>query len=346
MKKTILVLAVLVIAAPAWATVYVTCTTVPGSNEVTVTYDGTGEPNRVRGFALDIAVDSDANIVQILDYFVGDCNIPQRRGYGIFPGSFGRLDETAEGFPVWTDPIYSPLAWKVDYPNDTLDGLDTNGITVEMGSLFHPVTPASPNAPPKSGTLLKFYVDVTDCNVTIGQNAIRGGVVMESTGLSPTIDCNGCQVVGYQPCIPTDHEDYQAWLDANEPECWCSEGMQCYGDADGKTISGKFATYAVSSDDLALLIAGWKRTDGESGAGGESYYCEDVNSQGPSLYWDGWVCADFNRSVIKGKFTTYRVSSDDLALLIWNWKNDNAGEDGADPNKCCPYKKDCITRGH
>ena len=348
MKKTVLVLAVLVMAAPAWATVYITCTT--DGNEVTVDYNAVSESSRVRGFALNITVKpnppatDDVNIIEIFDYHVGDNNHPGNRGYGIFPGSFGRLDETDGNFPEWKDSIYSPLAWKVDYPNDTLAGLDTNGITVELGSLFYPVTPSSPNAPPKFGTLLKFYVDSNDYTVTIGENAIRGGVVSENSSL-PSVTCAPCTEV--LPCpFPDTHKDYAAWVDACQPACWCSKGMQCYGDADGKTISGKFSTYSVSADDLALLIAGWQRADGLSGSGGQPYYCEDVNSQGSSPYWDGWVCADLNRSKIVGKFATYRVSADDLAILIWNWQNDNVGEKAGDPNACCPTKQDCLTRGH
>jgi len=340
MKKIVLVLAVLVMAAPASAKVVVWLTA--DGNEVTVHYDATTEVNLVRGFALDIAAD-DANIVTISNYHVGDSN-SDSNGYGIFPGSFGRLDQTDGDFPVWTDPCYSPLAWKVDYPSDTLDGLGSNGITIEIGSLYYPATgAASPNCPPKAGVLCKFKVD-GECTLTVNENAIRGGVVMERPDQSVTVDPCGCTV--QFGCFPSDHKDYAAWLDASSPKCWCSEGMQCYGDADGKTISGKFATYAVSSDDLALLIAGWERADGLSGSGGQPYYCEDVNTTGPTGYWDGWVCADFNRSKVYGKFATYRVSSDDLAILIWNWENNNAGEKTGDPNACCPYKKDCLTRGH
>ena len=72
MRKFVFALTVLLLVAPAWATVYITCTS--NLEEVTVSFDARSEadPN-VRAFALNVTADSGANIVTMpLGSFVSD----------------------------------------------------------------------------------------------------------------------------------------------------------------------------------------------------------------------------------------------------------------------------------
>lgn len=185
MKKITLVLVVLLLAAPASAEVLIKavqtaadCNGDLGYHEVTVLYDATSEPNYVRAFALDISLgvlylDNDANIIDVSGYFRGECT-SDSNGYGIFPASFNREIDADD--PCWADVNYTPVAELSDLPSDTLGGIDTNGITIEMGSLYEiGIDPP----PAKKGVLFTFKVNKS-CTVTIAENVTRGGVVMEN----------------------------------------------------------------------------------------------------------------------------------------------------------------------
>jgi hypothetical protein len=269
MRKVSLILAVLLFAVPAWARVDIICVQTD-SNEVTVSYvidypNPPGEePNKIRAFALDITLDNDANITDVNDN-VNDY-------YTIFPGSVVISDNeiTDEGEAV-ADPC--------DYPEDTQPGLDSNGVTIEMGGLWSPPNDDHPNAPPVADILLKFYVDKS-CYVTITENDIRGGVVLTDPALDPDVNSPGegnvppvyvevledCLIGGYaDEGVPG--SEYARWEAFGKPDCWCY-CRQCRGDIDGS----KIGPFYVQSLDLALFRAAFnERTLPE---GGE---CADLN---------------------------------------------------------------------
>jgi len=174
MKKLCLVVAVLMVAAaPALATVNITCTA--DGNVVTVNYAVVNDPNKVRAFALDIMVDSPAKINSI------DYNDPN---YWVFPGSIVIVDGEVNN-------VGSPVASPYDpcLPGQTLPGLDSNGVTIEMGSLYSSPRDGDQNAPNWSGRLLKFTVChvFTGCKVRIKENTVRGGVVLTNVS-QPTVN--------------------------------------------------------------------------------------------------------------------------------------------------------------
>ena len=194
MKKLGLVAAVLmVVAAPVWASVSITCTQVPGTKMVTVSYEVVGypttEPNKVRGFALDITVNSEAKII--------DVNTLNAK-YNIYPGS---IVITGNQITDYGSPVANPYD-PCTLPGQTQLGLNSGGITIEMGSLYYPTGDNSPNAPPLTGTLLRFKVD-KDCHVTVTENTVRGGVVMTNPNVDPVVNATGCDVQSQQiPPVP------------------------------------------------------------------------------------------------------------------------------------------------
>jgi hypothetical protein len=184
MKKLCLVVAaLLVVAAPALADVTLTCTQAPGTMKVTVNYAVT-DPNKVRAFALDITVDNGAKIIEVNDL---------NANYWVYPGSIviinGEVNDV--GTPV-ANP-YDPCT----LPGQTQLGLNSSGVTIEMGSLYSPPRDGDQNAPPWNGTLLTFKVD-KDCCVTFAENTVRGGVVL-TTVAHPTVIAPG---IGATPCFP------------------------------------------------------------------------------------------------------------------------------------------------
>lgn len=291
MRKMFLVLAVLVFATPALAGVDITCAAV--GNEVTVSFDST-EPNLVRAFALDITLDNDVNIVSVSDFSAG---------YDIYPGSIvivgGAVD--SNGSAVCTP----------DYPGTLAGPPDSNGMTIEMGSLYAPTGPGSANAPAQSGILFKFIVD-GDCTVSIDENVIRGGVVMEDPDEVVTLTLTGCLVGSLPDCFPSGYTTYPDWVTMGKPDCWCAppegSGYQCDGDTDGLKQTPPFY-YRVYTNDLGVLFSNWKKkiTD-------------------PTLN----PCADIDHKKQTPPFY-YRVYTNDLGILFSNWKAKDSGLPGDCP---------------
>ena len=247
MRKVSLILAVLLLAAPAWARVDITMEQT-GPNEVTVSYNVTGEPNKVRAFALDITLDNDANIT--------DVNTSANVDYTIFPGSIGISGgEITEDGQAVADPC--------DYPPDTQPGLDSSGVTIEMGALYSPPVDSSPNAPPDSNVLLKFYFDA-DCNACITENEARGGVVLTDPDEDPDVNspCIALAIVGGECLVDEGGAEFDAWEEWGKPDCWCYK-YQCRGDVNNEIEYGLFRVLyndvallasAVAQDDAALAL--------------------------------------------------------------------------------------------
>jgi hypothetical protein len=258
------------LAAPAWATTVTITATDEGMGVVRLDYS-VSDANLVRAFGLDITVDTGV---------ITDVNCTSS-DYYIYPGSI-----TIVGNQV-TD--YGTCACANSYPG-TLGGIDTNGVTIEMASLYASDDPVHKTAPPLSGELLKFTVSA-DCNLTILGNAARtgtgsGGVgaVLEDPDQTPTVTLPSDQPIGGPGCMKSSHPDHATWVSLGSPECWCY-ARQCRGDVDG-LILGPFW---VSINDLAIFKA-----------------CVNVLPM-PA----GCECSDLDHQIL-GPF---RVSINDLAIF-------------------------------
>ena len=268
MKKRItLMLAVLMLASPAWAEVLITC--VYDSGTVTVSYDASGEPNLVRGFGLDITVDSGATIdsVTVLD-----------ADYRIYPGQIVIQDGNV-------------IDYNVPYPGT----LGANSVTVELGSLYTTDSNYSgdPNAgynmiPGTSGDLLEFTVS-GDCNVVIAENAACGGVVLENPASDPDVNSPGCgpppiecfYVGMVDKCGRTITQPmYDVWAGpiVNKDECWCYD-CHCKGDSDD---SG-----TIGSGDVSVALAGWLNY--ADGYCADTEYSGSIGSGDVAELLDGWI---------------------------------------------------------
>lgn len=190
MKKIAFVLAVLLLAAPAWAAVTITATQVDDTNEVEISYSTDG--NLPRAFGLDITV-TDGNIVSCTAAHIGECDA-DNRGYGIFPGT---INIAADGeVNDWGSPVAPAGAIGTPDPDPNNWGIGTAGITIEMGSLY-----VDGNEPASNGVLCTIVV-TENCTVNIAGNAARCGmgspemgVVMENT--------DEVSIVYYVPCDVT-----------------------------------------------------------------------------------------------------------------------------------------------
>ncbi len=288
MKKTIVALSVVMLTAPAWAGVAITVTDL-GDGMAGIDYSGT---ELARAFALDITVDA-GTIDAISDFAVGDDN----NGYGIFPASFSRnivVDPVTGDVSDWAVAGYTPVADAGD--PGALGGLGTNGITIEMGSLY------DTRAPALSGRLCVITTS-EPCKITVTTNATRGNVVLEDAS-EAAVDLAGATEIQIAGAGGYTGPQPEEWLAVGQPDCWLSSlnPRQCHGDADG-TSQGK-NKFWVSTNDLDVLIASWNKTFAEL--------------DGQMIGGVPLICGDFDH-IAQGK-QQFRVSTNDLDILIANWQ--------------------------
>jgi hypothetical protein len=188
MRKVVFVITVLILGVSASAAVRIIV-----ENDGAIKYETDGE--KVRAFALDVTV-SKGTIDDVTDFVVGE-STQANPGYGIFPAAFSQFIEVdAETGEVitWDVNDYMPVADPCDCPDDTLLGLGTSGITLEMGALYSPADDNSINAPGNTGTLCKLVLsDAAD--VTVTTNACRGGIVLTDPTQEAVVDTSGAESV-------------------------------------------------------------------------------------------------------------------------------------------------------
>ena len=174
--SSVLFLIALVSACPARADVRVF---IQNSNGVAWVQYACTAGEVVRSFALDVSVDR-GQILGVSAFFRGESK-PGSTGYGIFPASFRDHINVGAGTNIdWNTSGYSPLADPVDSPNDTLAGLNSSGVTLELGALWDPTVPEA--APGSSGILCALTLS-QPAQVSVAPNVTRGGVVSAFPGV-------------------------------------------------------------------------------------------------------------------------------------------------------------------
>ena len=270
MRKLCFVLTALLLTAPAFADadVEVTCAQVAlGDANVVVSYSASNDANVPRGFGLNITVDSGKTISDIKAGSVsGD--------YWVYPGTIEITDGSVTGDGT-------PIAPKdTNYANREEGGLGTNGVTLEMGSLYHVDDLNHPNKPSLTGALLTLTISGLDCNVSIGGNAARGNVVLEDA-TEAVVDYNGCYLAINPDCYTG--PDYATWVSIGKPTEWCNP-RQCHGDADAaQELIGK-GSFWVGFNDLNQFIAAWQDVSLD-------YACDFDHGQeliGKGSFWVGF----------------------------------------------------------
>jgi hypothetical protein len=287
MKKILFVLLVLCMAAPAWASLDISCEKVGDTNEVIISFDATSEdPNLLRAIALDIQCDNDGKIL--------DAKCKGAGGFWVSPGKAAGNVNTVTGEIDYEEPNTACVCPEPGPPPgthpDTLPGLvtDSNGITIEMATLYDGA------APSMSGELIRLYVDGTSFNIAISENVIRGGAVMEDADAPVDANCTGCAVdLG---CIPSGHPDRAEWLLVGQPPEWCGV-RHCHGDADAAQELIGHTYFWVGFNDLGILVDNWADALGV-----------------PAAYQ-----ADFSHSDELIGHTYFRVGFVDLGVLVDNW---------------------------
>jgi hypothetical protein len=271
MKKIVCALVVLALALPASAAVEITAVADGDSNAV-IGYVSTGG-DVVRCFGLDIQLDTDAKIVAV------ECLSDD---YYVSPGNF-----TYDG----VTPNFGSCVCDSGEP-DTLGGIDTNGITIAMCSLYADDDPDHNVPPASSNGLVKITVD-GECCITITENGRRGGVLDEdNVDIDPTLPNDPCLCLAGPPpptCLSEDATEFSDWQTWGEPNCWCYQ-YQCRGDINGQ----KTMLWRVQALDLDMFRA--------------AFFVQDGPLASVVTYGEPGICADLNHT----KTMLWRVQALDL----------------------------------
>jgi len=293
------------------------------TNDVLVSYVNGEVPRDVVAFALNITV-TNGTITAVNDTIT--------TVYTIHPGSIVIVDGNVTD---WGSVVASPN----DLPSDTLGGIGTSGITIEMGALTTP-----PGSEPNSGNLLKFtvtpVVPTQNSVVTIAKNAGRGGVVLTDPNLTPTFVASGCTVVRPSgECYAQSRPDYATWVAVGKPPCWCFT-RQCYGDTDnGKEGSTKTGFYYVHFNDMSQLLKAFNilepATSGVPSGLGIKW--------NPAKPTDVNICADIKHDQ-EGSSKTgyYRVHFNDIAVILSSFNILEPATSGIPSGP--GVKTDCLTK--
>ena len=198
MKKIIFVLTLLLLVSPVLAVddVVISCTANNETGVVSVYWAGS-DAKMPRAFALDVKLNNATKIMSASNF---------NSDFWVHPGSIIINDANGN-----IDSYGSAVASATEYPGVTEPGPpDNNSMTIEMGSLYAPVTPGSPNRPDVNDTLLFTFVVDNDCTVAISGNTARGNVVLEDENEAVVGYGSGCTVALVCGTCPgdLDNNDY------------------------------------------------------------------------------------------------------------------------------------------
>ncbi len=204
--------------------------------------------------------------------------------------------------------------------------LPSSSFCISMGEL-------SPlNDPCMTGTITLTANGTGVASGTLGENALRGGVIDEDGDTMTTNLPIPFSITAIVDCMQdggvlTTDPLYLEWEAVGKPECWCYD-TQCMGDADtSKAGSIWTGYYYVGTADVTVLAAAWMVYEPIYGPGITSINVGGVPG----------ACADFDRTQHGGIWTGYyRVGTPDVQILAANWFVYQPGKGPGIATTCVP----------
>jgi len=301
MKKALITLVVLALAAPLYASTIEFTATDTAIGECTISYTCTDAAAVAMGLDVDMDAAAEADIYQIDSFFdiFMDLAFDEEGGDGYDYGE-GNGDASNAG---------------ADQDAAGQATLPAESFCISMGGLGGETEPL--NDPCMAGQIV-LQAAPNGATGTLDLNALRGGVIDENgdtmtvIGLPLTLTFGGGELDCYQEAGRdiTHPAEYADWLAFGSPECWCYV-RQCHGDADGTSTGTAFLGYQfVSVPDLDTLAAGYLVKEPKVG----KTWPGILSITGPT--GTPGICADFKRNATGTAFLGYqRVSVPDLDEL-------------------------------
>lgn len=303
MKKILVSLLVLAMAAPAMAVVTFDVQQVPGEEKAVITMDTGGDV--VRGVALLVECTEGASLVD-LSY---DVNAEFNTFIDFLSVNSGTVFAGDTPDPINDSPTPHPYAAAGTTAGVAVAGPTTTTFVVSMGVLDELGAQDGYNG---SGNLITINTGAG--NVCVSLDTVRGGVVGDAA-LTSNLDAAATDCVTIVPiqtdCWTGDAASRTEWESVGSPEAWCvsNNPRQCLGDADGLPFGKN--NYWVATGDLNVLLAAWNKTFAQ--IDGQTY-------NGVPL-----INADFDHLPF-GK-NNYRVATGDLNILLSSWNINNGPSD-------------------
>ncbi|HML76496.1 MAG TPA: hypothetical protein PKB02_18535 [Anaerohalosphaeraceae bacterium] len=284
MKKTLAMLLVLALVAPAMAVTFTASDA--GSKVLKIDYTlASGEV--LRGLALKLTrTTGDMQVANGSDVVVAPFNTFidyafSNAGYAIGDGH----------------PVANPAAAGVA-------ALPASAFSISVGFLDQAGNQAGIAA--NGSITVQLTGDAESC-FDIELDTLRGGVVGDNV-VAPAAGwkISQCVAPGVEPKAVKDTAPFFAdWQSFGEPACWAFR-KNCKGDADGLFQSNKQGKWAVGTNDLNILLPAFQVMEAPAGPG----IMTIVNG----------ICADFDHAAQSNKQGKWRVGTNDLNILLTNWQ--------------------------
>lgn len=241
MKKTLAMLLVLALVAPAMAVTFTASDA--GSGVLKIDYAlSSGEV--LRGMALKLTRTSgDATVAAGADVTVAPFNTFIDYAFSNPTGY-----DVGVGHPVANAAAAGVAALPASTFSISVGYLDTTGAQAGIAA---------------NGSISVKLAGTGSSCFDIELDTLRGGVVGDNV-VAPAAGwkINQCVVIGVSckdKFTGTELTDYNAYVAAGkDPSCWCWK-YQCRGDADNATETA--LKYRVYNNDIALVVANWKAKD-------------------------------------------------------------------------------------
>lgn len=295
MKKLILVLAIALMATPAFA-LDVALVRNGANIDVVYTGNGTTQATRARAFALDLQFSNSALFTGLVggSYKANGESTAASPGYGIYPAKI-QIDSAAGTVTSYG----APDACATD-PLGPGNGFGTSRVILEFASLYY----GEANAPAASGTLCSLTVNANGASnpvVTMSDElTYRGGVVYENGGQDATAADKSFTYTTATPPgpatngLPASNVTTATGGLATDLSWTAGTGATSYDVYFGTVLPGSPASVSGTTFDTGTMVQG------------KTYLCRVVsrNSAGTSdpLNWS---------------FTTYCVSSASPFYTVW-----------------------------
>lgn len=313
MKKTLAMLLVLALVAPAMA---VTFTASDAGNQVLKIDYTLASGEVLRGLALKLTRTSgDAVVAAGGDVVVAPFNT-------FIDYAFSNAGyQIGQGHPV-ANPAAAGVA-----------ALPASTFSISVGFLDQAGNQAGIAA---NGSITVKLTGTADSCFDIELDTLRGGVVGDNV-VAPAAGwkISQCVVFAVPEPIKSTAPIYADWVKYGKPNCW-AYARNCRGDADGKRQgTAKTGYWYVGTDDLNILLPAWQVREPATG----------TTPSGPGiLSVTNGICADFARNVQGTAKTGYwRVGTDDLNIFLANWQ---VREPATGTTPSGPGVADCMNTGH
>ena len=326
MKKLLLILVVLGVAAPSVAGTINFAATDDGANGTcTITYYVTGGGVAPVAMGLEVEVTSGNPIKNVtdmdsffdiyMDYAYDDpCNYTYGAGHPIAdPCGPGAITLPQSKFVISMGGLGGPTKPPTKFPKmgtkkDPVvvavlhsDGGSAGVITVNVlrgGVIDEDAEPMDPNGPTAPDGDLQMPFTISECMPLAATTADFGWLDRPVDKGSTT---------------------YAEWAAVGKPRCWCYQA-QCRGNADGITNgSSKAGYYHVGTDDFNTIVAAWDTTVTPQFWVKEPTFGPGIGGlTGPTGV--SVMCANFNRTVDgSSKAGYYYVGTNDFNRIVAAW---------------------------